>query len=143
MENKPIGLTNDITDECIQRIEEIPPQKSQHDQPVLTDYQIHKTNSLYDSMDIDKWAEALASEEERKEILPALISIVAKSQDMDKISTTLRAFMFAELPEELILLLEAILFNNELLSSQRNLQNLLILTAIKIRPEKVMSYLTV
>ena len=49
--------------------------------------------------------------------------------------------MTAELPNELIELLEKIVLQNSEFSDNRNLQNLLILTAIKADKTKVMDYI--
>jgi len=49
---------------------------------------------------------------------------------------TVKAFMTAEMPQELIELLEKIVLQNSAFSNNPNLQNLLILTAIKVRRYK-------
>ncbi|KAL2539951.1 Clathrin heavy chain 1 [Abeliophyllum distichum] len=51
------------------------------------------------------------------------------------------AFMTADLPHELIELLEKIVLQNSAFSGNFNLQNLLILTAIKADPSRVMDYI--
>ncbi|KAM7265861.1 hypothetical protein ACFE04_003544 [Oxalis oulophora] len=51
------------------------------------------------------------------------------------------AFMTADLPHELIELLEKIVLQNSAFSGNFNLQNLLILTAIKADPPRVMDYI--
>ncbi|KAG5064403.1 hypothetical protein JHK85_005586 [Glycine max] len=51
-----------------------------------------------------------------------------------------KAFMTADLPHELIELLEKIVLQNSAFSGNFNLQNLLILTAIKADPSRVMDY---
>ena len=50
--------------------------------------------------------------------------------------------MSADLPNELIELLEKIVLENSVFSEHRNLQNLLILTAIKADQSRVMEYIT-
>ena len=50
--------------------------------------------------------------------------------------------MSADLPNELIELLEKIILDNTIFSEHRNLQNLLILTAIKADKSRVMDYIT-
>ncbi|THG11860.1 hypothetical protein TEA_000415 [Camellia sinensis var. sinensis] len=52
-----------------------------------------------------------------------------------------KAFMTADLPHELIELLEKIVLQNSAFSGNFNLQNLLILTAIKADPSRVMDYI--
>ena len=65
-----------------------------------------------------------------------------ETQDPEDISVTVKAFMTADLPYELIGLLEKIVLENSVFSEHRNLQNLLILTAIKADRNRVMEYLT-
>lgn len=65
-----------------------------------------------------------------------------ESQNPDEVSATVKAFMTADLPNELIELLEKIVLENSLFSDHRNLQNLLILTAIKADRTRVMEYIT-
>lgn len=50
--------------------------------------------------------------------------------------------MSADLPNELIELLEKIVLENSVFAEHRNLQNLLILTAIKADQSRVMEYIT-
>ena len=59
-----------------------------------------------------------------------------------QVSVTVKAFMAADLPNELIELLEKIILDNTIFSEHRNLQNLLILTAIKSDKSRVMDYIT-
>ncbi|RHY33819.1 hypothetical protein DYB32_001385, partial [Aphanomyces invadans] len=63
-----------------------------------------------------------------------------EAKNPDEVSTTVRAFMNAELPNELIELLERIVLQGTEFSTNKNLQNLLVLTAIKACKEKVMDY---
>jgi clathrin heavy chain len=56
------------------------------------------------------------------------------------VSAAVKAFMTADLPHELIELLEKIVLQNSAFSGNFNLQNLLILTAIKADPSRVMDY---
>ena len=77
---------------------------------------------------------------------PTLISQVvqtalSETQDPEDISVTVKAFMAANLPNELIELLEKIVLDNSVFSDHRNLQNLLILTAIKADRTRVMEYI--
>ncbi|CAF3999025.1 unnamed protein product, partial [Rotaria sordida] len=66
---------------------------------------------------------------------------VAETQDPEEISVTVKAFMIADLPNNLIELLEKIVIDNSAFSEHRNLQNLLILTAIKADRSRVMDYI--
>ncbi|CAN0239553.1 unnamed protein product, partial [Hapterophycus canaliculatus] len=63
-----------------------------------------------------------------------------ETKNADEVSTTVKAFMNADLPSELIELLERIVLQGSDFSENKNLQNLLILTAIKADRERVMEY---
>jgi clathrin heavy chain len=56
-----------------------------------------------------------------------------ETQDPEDVSITVKAFMAADLPNELIELLEKLVLEGSAFSNDRNLQNLLIVTAIKVR----------
>uniref|UniRef100_A0A1I7X8N8 Clathrin heavy chain n=1 Tax=Heterorhabditis bacteriophora TaxID=37862 RepID=A0A1I7X8N8_HETBA len=62
---------------------------------------------------------------------------LSETQDPEDISATVKAFMAADLPNELIELLEKIVLDNSAFSEHRNLQNLLILTAMRVLIENV------
>ena len=64
-----------------------------------------------------------------------------ETKDAKEVSVTVTAFMAAELPQELIELLERIVLHNSEFSSNKQLQNLLILTAIKSEHSRVMDYI--
>ncbi|XP_030624579.1 clathrin heavy chain 1 [Chanos chanos] len=64
-----------------------------------------------------------------------------ETQDPEEVSVSVKAFMTADLPNELIELLEKIVLENSIFSEHRNLQNLLILTAIKADRTRVMEYI--
>ena len=58
-----------------------------------------------------------------------------ETKNPDEVSTTVKAFMTAKLPNELIGLLEKLVLGNGEFHTNRNLQNLLILTAIRCAHE--------
>lgn len=64
-----------------------------------------------------------------------------ESRNPEQVSVTVKAFMTANLPHELIELLEKIVLQNSAFSNNPNLQNLLILTAIKADKTRVMDYI--
>lgn len=74
--------------------------------------------------------------------LQVVQSAFSETSDPEDISVTVKAFMTADLPTELMGLLERIVLENSVFSEHRNLQNLLILTAIKADRAKVMEYVT-
>ncbi|TPX47357.1 hypothetical protein SeMB42_g00049 [Synchytrium endobioticum] len=65
-----------------------------------------------------------------------------ETQDPEDVSITVKAFMAADLPNELIELLDKLVIEGSAFSDNRNLQNLLILTAIKADKTRVMTYVT-
>jgi clathrin heavy chain len=64
-----------------------------------------------------------------------------EAKSPDEVSTTVKAFMQCDMPEELIELLERIVLQGSEFSQNKNLQNLLILTAIRANRSKVMEYI--
>ena len=104
---------------------------------------------LVERQDLDLWAMALgkteaAGEDEspnRRSLIDQVVqTALPETKNPDEVSTTVKAFMNAELPNELIELLERIVLQGSDFSNNRNLQNLLILTAIKAGKERVMDY---
>ncbi|CDY35984.1 BnaA05g29660D [Brassica napus] len=68
------------------------------------------------------------------------IIIDSNNNPEQQVSSAVKAFMTADLPHELIELLEKIVLQNSDFSGNINLQNLLILTAVKADPSRVMDY---
>ncbi|XP_075219017.1 clathrin heavy chain [Lycorma delicatula] len=89
------------------------------------------------------WAEVLSENNPYKRPLidQVVQTALSETQDPEDISVTVKAFMIADLPNELIELLEKIVLDNSVFSDHRNLQNLLILTAIKADRTRVMEYI--
>lgn len=76
-------------------------------------------------------------------LLPKVIATaVPESADPDDVSITVKAFISADLPLELIELLEKIVLEPTAFSDNRNLQNLLMLTAIRAEKGKVVNYIS-
>lgn len=90
------------------------------------------------------WAEVLGDANEyRRQLIDQVVqTALSETQDPEEISIAVRAFMTADMPNELIELLEKIVLDNSVFSDHRNLQNLLILTAIKADKTRVMEYIT-
>jgi len=89
------------------------------------------------------WALVLNPENQyRRNVIDQVVSTaLPESTNADELSTTCRAFINAELPNELIELLEKIVLHSSDFSHHKNLQNLLILTAIKSDKTRVMDYI--
>jgi len=94
--------------------------------------------------DGDLWEHVLKEDNEfRRPLIDQVVgTALSETQDPEDISVTVKAFMTADLPNELIELLEKIVLESSVFSDHRNLQNLLILTAIKADRTRVMEYIT-
>ena len=94
-------------------------------------------------MDTELWALVLDPENEyRRQLIDQVVSTaLPESKNPEQVSVTVKAFMSADLPNELIELLEKIVLQNSAFSGNPNLQNLLILTAIKADATRVMDYI--
>merc|ERR1712137_1095320 len=78
----------------------------------------------------------------RRNVIDQVVSTaLPECTNADEVSATVKAFIQADLPNELIVLLEKIVLHNSDFSQNRNLQNLLILTAIKADKARVMDYI--
>ena len=98
---------------------------------------------VVERMNADLWEKVLNPENEfRRQLIDQVVSTaLPESQSPDQVSAAVKAFMTADLPHELIELLEKIVLQNSAFSGNFNLQNLLILTAIKADPSRVMDYI--
>ncbi|KAF9805197.1 hypothetical protein SFRURICE_019015 [Spodoptera frugiperda] len=112
---------------------------------VCNDNSLFKTQARYlvRRRDPDLWLEVLAeSNPYKRQLIDQVVqTALSETQDPEDISVTVKAFMTADLPNELIELLEKIVLDNSVFSDHRNLQNLLILTAIKADRSRVMEYI--
>ncbi len=113
---------------------------------VCNENSLFKTEARYlvRRRDTDLWAIVLTEENEfRRQLIDQVVqTALNETQDPEDVSVTVKAFMSADLPNELIELLEKIVLENSVFSEHRNLQNLLILTAIKADRTRVMEYIT-
>ena len=106
---------------------------------------------LVEKRDTELWARVLSDDNDKRDELIEQVTGTAlpETKDPDMVSVTVKAFMEAELPEHLIGLLEKLVLHNTNsdFSSNANLQNLLILTAIRCthsetsKPERAMEYI--
>ena len=106
---------------------------------------LFKLQSRYvvERMNPELWALVLDPENQfRRQLIDQVVSTaLPESKNPEQVSITVKAFMTAELPNELIELLEKIVLQNSSFSGNPNLQNLLILTAIKADKTRVMDYI--
>merc|ERR1712151_1351033 len=98
---------------------------------------------LVERQSTELWALVLNEENQHKRnVIDQVVSTaLPESTNADEVSATVKAFISADLPNELIELLEKIVLHNSDFSKNRNLQNLLILTAIKADKTRVMDYI--
>lgn len=102
---------------------------------------------LVEKQDLELWAAVLQLSEDgsepphRRSLIDQVVqTALPETKNPDEVSVTVKAFMAGELTSELIELLERIVLQGSDFSENRNLQNLLILTAIKADASKVMEY---
>jgi len=105
---------------------------------------------LVERQDPELWEKVLVeSNEYRRQLIDQVVSTalpeaVQGPSAAEEVSNTVKAFMAANLPLELIELLERIILHtdskNKALQQNKNLQNLLILTAIKADKKRVQDY---
>lgn len=103
----------------------------------------HQARYLVRRRDAGLWSRALSSTSPyRRSIVDQVVSTaLLETQDPEDVSIAVKAFMSADLPNELIELLEKLVLENSAFSENKNLQNLLILTAIKADKSRVMDYI--
>ena len=89
------------------------------------------------------WASVLKEDNVHRRALIDQVTAVAvpESTNPEDVSTTVKAFMAADLPHELIKLLEPIVLQPSAFSDNRSLKNLLMLTAIRTDKAKVTGYI--
>jgi len=104
----------------------------------------HQARYLVERQDGELWSFVLKDENEYKQqvVNQVVQTALPESDNPEEVSSTVKAFMTANLPNELIELLEKIVLENSKFSQNKNLQNLLILTAIKAeKRERVLDYI--
>jgi clathrin heavy chain len=104
---------------------------------------------LVERQDLVLWGKVLNKEEgkedeedpQRRQLIDQVVEwALPESTNADEVSCTVKAFMAADLPSELINLLERIVLQGSDFSDNKNLQNLLILTAIRADASRVAGY---
>lgn len=103
----------------------------------------HQARYLVMRRQLDLWATVLQADNvHRRQLVDQITSTaVPESTNPDDVSVTVKAFMAADLPHELIELLEKIILEPSAFSDNRSLQNLLMLTAVRTDKGKVMNYI--
>ncbi|KAF5100343.1 hypothetical protein D0Z00_001311 [Geotrichum galactomycetum] len=103
----------------------------------------HQARYLVSRADTDLWAFTLAEDNiHRRSLVDQVVgTAVPESDSPEDVSIAVKAFLAADLPTELIELLEKIILEPSAFSDNQNLQNLMILTAIKSDKSKVSDYI--
>ena len=98
---------------------------------------------LLDRADSEIWSYVLSDNNiHRRSLVDQVISTaVPESQDPEQVSIAVKAFIDADMPVELIELLEKIILEPSVFSDNANLQNLLMLTAAKSDRGRVAGYI--
>jgi len=99
---------------------------------------------LVERQSADLWALALNPENKyRRSVIDQVVgTALPECTNTDEVSACVKAFINADLPSELIELLEKIVFHKSAdFGKNRNMQNLLILTALKADKARVMDYI--
>lgn len=113
---------------------------------VTNENQMFKQQARYlvRKKDQDLWSFVLNTENAYRRALidQVVATALPEAQDPEDVSFTVKMFMAADLPNELIELLEKLVLENSQFSDNKNLQNLLILTAVKADKSKVMDFIT-
>ncbi|KAG2056844.1 clathrin heavy chain 1 [Suillus hirtellus] len=89
------------------------------------------------------WAQVLVHDNiHRRALIDQIVATaLPECTDPDDVSVTVKAFLSADLPIELIELLEKVVIEPSPFSDNRNLQNLLLLTSIRADKGKVVGYI--
>jgi clathrin heavy chain len=105
---------------------------------------------LVERQDMELWAKVLnkvegdgeVGDSQRRQLIDQIVEwALPESTSADEVSCTVKAFMAADMPGELISLLERIILQGSDFSDNKNLQNLLILTAIRADTTRVAGYI--
>lgn len=112
---------------------------------ITNDNSMFKAQARYllERADRELWSFVLSPNNiHRRSAIDQVISTaVPESTEPDKVSIAVASFLAADLPAELIELLEKIVLEPSAFSDNENLQNLLILTATKADKGRVMDYI--
>lgn len=103
----------------------------------------HQARYLVKRRDADLWAKVLHEDHSHRRALIDQVTAVAvpESTNPEDVSATVKAFMAADLPHELLKLLEPIVLEASAFSENKSLKNLLLLTAIRTDKGRVSYYL--
>ena len=103
----------------------------------------HQARYLVKRRRLELWQQVLQGDNlhKRQLIDQVVATAVPESTDPEDVSVTVKAFLSADLPSELIELLEKIVLEQSAFSDNANLKKLLMLTAIRADKGRVMGYI--
>ncbi|KAI0239202.1 Clathrin heavy chain [Massospora cicadina] len=101
----------------------------------------HQARYLMMRRDLPLWATVLEpANRYRAALVEQLSSVIGEAQTPEEVSFAVKALMAANMPHELLALLEKVMLELGMFSDNPNLQNLIMITAINHCPNKVMGY---
>jgi clathrin heavy chain len=103
----------------------------------------HQARYLVKRRRAELWSQVLRADNvHKRQLVDQVVSTaVPESTDPEDVSVTVKAFLAADLPTELIELLEKIVLEPSAFSDNSNLKKLLLLTAIRADKGKVIGYI--
>jgi clathrin heavy chain len=114
---------------------------------VTTENGLFKDQARYlvEKQDMELWGTVLNADDEtgsKRSLIDSIVQFaLPETKNADEVSTTVKAFLAAEMSLELIELLDRIVLQGSDFSDNKNLQNLLIITAVKSDQDRVMEYI--
>ena len=112
---------------------------------ITNENSMYKAQSRYllERADLETWSFVLnGNNTHRRSLIDQVIATaVPESAEPEKVSVAVKAFLNADLPAELIELLEKIILEPSPFSENASLQNLLMLTAAKVDKGRLMEYI--
>lgn len=98
---------------------------------------------LVERQSAELWATVLDPNNKcRQEVIDQVVqTALPETKNVDEVANAVQAFIKADIPSQLIELLERIVLHNSDFADNRDLQNLLILTAIRSETSRVMDYI--
>ncbi|CDK28571.1 unnamed protein product [Kuraishia capsulata CBS 1993] len=102
----------------------------------------YQARYLLSKSDLTLWSKVLSNDNiHRRQLVDQVVgTAIPEQEDPEPISIAVKAFMEADLPSELIELLEKIILEPSPFNDNPSLQGLLILTAVKVDKSRVSSY---
>ena len=114
--------------------------------------QLCYSNGLFESLasylmrrcSLELWTKVLSHENEwRQQLISQLLAVIhVRQNETDEVTITIKALVAANLSKEVISIIEKLITENLAYAENESLQNLLILTAMKVRHSRLMHFVT-